>query len=236
MNHVKNVESYSRLVDICTGYGGKYNPGHPNLQVESLLNALNGAKQALEAVRLAKTQFDREVNSRKQGYAKLPSLATSILRTLSDYGASAETMDDARYFVRQIRGYKNNDRAPLPSSTGEVAKARRSLLQQSYASRADHFSKLVLAVQAEPLYKAKEVMLTKAGLIRKVEELASLNSKVSVAKVAWTNARVERDRILYQEQSSLLALQRGAKNYAYAVFGPTSTEYLQLRALKFTLI
>ena len=236
MNHVKNVESYSRLVDICTGYGGKYNPGHPNLQLESLLNALNGARQALEAVRLAKTQFDREVNSRKQVYTQLPSLATSILRTLSDYGAAAETMDDARYFVRQIRGYKTNDRSPLPSPTGEVAKARRPLLRQSYTTKVDHFSKLVLAVQAEPLYSAMEPMLNKAGLIRKVEELASLNSKVSVARVAWVNARMDRDRILYEGLGSLRLMQRAVKNYVYAVFGPRSTEYLQVRAIKFSLI
>jgi hypothetical protein len=234
MTHVKNVESYSRLVDICTGYGGKYNPGHQTLQVESLLNALNGARQALDEVKLAKTQFDREVNSRKLAYEKLPALATGILRTLVDHGATAETMEDARYFVRQIRGYQRNNRAPLPSAEGESAKVRRSVLQQSYVGRADYFSKLVLAVQAEPLYKAKEVMLNKAGLTQKVEELASLNAKVSTAQVAWSNARVVRDRMLYGEKSSLFTIQRAVKNYAYVVFGPGSEEFAQLKAIKFT--
>ncbi len=233
MTHVKNVESYSRLVDICTGLGGKYNPGHQSLQVESLLNMLNGAKQALEEAKLAKTKFDREVNSRRQAYDKLPTLATSILRTLSDYGASVETMDDARYFVRQIRGHQSKDRSPLPNPAGGEAKAKRSLVQQSYAGRADHFSKLVLAVQAEPLYTASETVLKKAHLVRKVEELENLNAKVSVAKVAWSNARVVRDQVLYGKQNSLLALQRAVKNHVYAVFGYNSQEYALLKSIKF---
>ena len=32
MSHIKNVDAYSRLVGLCTGYGGKYNPGQQNLQ------------------------------------------------------------------------------------------------------------------------------------------------------------------------------------------------------------
>jgi len=236
MTHVKNVESYSRLVDICTGLGGKYNPGHQSLQVESLLNMLNGAKQALEEAKLAKTKFDREVNSRRQAYDKLPTLATSILRTLSDYGASAETMDDARYFVRQIRGRQSKDRSPLPNPAGEPAKAKRSGVQQSYVGQADNFSKLVLAVQAEPLYTASETVLKKAHLLRKVEELETLNAKVSVAKVAWSNARELRDQVLYGKRNSLLALQRAVKNHVYAVFGNNSPEYALLKSIKFNKI
>ncbi len=233
MTHVKQVDSYSRLVDICTGFGGKYNPGRPSLQVESLLNALNGARQAIEAVKLAKTTFDREVNSRLQASEKLPALASGIFRTLSDHGASAATLDDARYFVRQIRGYTSKDRAPLPNATSEEAIAKRTMTQRSYVGQADHFSKLVLAVQAEPLYKATESMLSKAGLGKKLEELAKHNARVSAAQVAWANARALRDQVLYGEQQSLFALQRAVKNYAYAVYGPNSTEYAQLKAIRF---
>ena len=104
MTHVKTADAFSKLVGICTGYGGKYNPGRQNLRIESLSLQLNEVSLALERVKNAKTAYDNEVNRRKQRFDQLPRLASSILRTLEASGASTEKLDDARKFVQMITG------------------------------------------------------------------------------------------------------------------------------------
>jgi hypothetical protein len=33
MTHVKNAEAFAKIVDLCTGLGGIYNPGRQTLQM-----------------------------------------------------------------------------------------------------------------------------------------------------------------------------------------------------------
>ncbi len=233
MTHVRNVEAFTRTVTFCTGYGGKYNPGRPNLRLDALTALVAAAHQSLEHVIAAKAHFDNEVNYRKQVFAQLPKLASSILRTLEASGASAEKLADARTFVQNLQGRVK----PVPKepavAAGETLE-KRSRLQLAYVSRADWFARLVEAVQSEPQYEANEPPLSKAGLVQHVQHLQQLNQRVYEARVRWSNARVQRNEVLYRGSHSVAKVLQAIKKYLRAIFGLNSEEYAQVKNLKFT--
>lgn len=234
MTHVKNAESYSRLVDICTGYGGSYNPGRRTLQLDLLIAQKQEAAQALTSVISAKSLYDNEVNLRKQMFDQLPRLVSSIMRTLEASGALPEKLDDARMFARQITGSVNKNRPPVPSTEASAPLSTRSTMQLAYASKADWFAKLVNAVSAEPLYQTNEPHLSVAGLNDKLNQLNALNQRVSAARVVWSSSRIGRNDVLYRQPQSMCNTGRAVKKYVRAVFGHDSEQYAQVKVLRFT--
>jgi len=233
MTHVKQVEAFERLVTFCTGYGGSYNPGRPTLQIDALQNQLIEVKSAIEKAKLARTEFDSEVNQRKQAFDQLPKVLSGILRTLEASGAKPEKMEDARAFVNQIMGASSRNRKPIPSEQAE-SKVRRTGLQLAYASKVDAFSKLIQAVTLEPLYQPREKQYAITGLTSQLSELILMNQKVDDARAAWRNALLGRNNVMYRNDASLTELARAVRKYVRAVFGLRSGEYAFVKALQFT--
>ena len=233
MTHVRNVEAFTRVVNFCTGYGGKYNPGHPNLRMDALTALVAAAHQSLEQVIAAKAHFDNEVNYRKQVFAQLPKLASSVLRTLEASGASEEKLKDARAFVQNLQGrVKPDSKEPVAETAEPVSK--RSRLQLAYVSRADWFARLVEAVLGEPQYEAFEPLLSKAGLVQHLRHLQQLNRQVDEARVKWSQARLQRNEVLYRSGNSVARVMQAVKKYLRAIFGLNSEEYVQVKGIAFT--
>ena len=234
MSHAKNVAAYGKLISCCTGLGGKYKPGHPNLQLDALNALLADAKQALENVKVTKSDLNNETNTREIEFSNLPKVASSILFSLAASGASEQTLDDARVFLRQMTGRRLKDRVPIPSEKVEAVTKVRPLTQRSYVSRADHFAKLVQVASSSPIYQPNEPELQVVSLNELVAKLQVLNTSVAKADVEWSNARIERTNRFYAKGSSILATARKVKNYVRAIHGVNSEQYRQLKELSFT--
>ncbi len=237
MTHVKNTEAFSRLVGFCSGYGGKYNPGRQNLQIDALVNKVVETQSAMEHVKVAKAEYDDQVNLRKQTFDQLPRLVSSILRTLEASGAKPEKLEDARSFAHQLLGSSPKNRAPLASEqANQMTKEsnQRSTLQLAYVSKADAFSRLVKAVNTEPLYSANESTLSTDGLNAKVQELNQLNRQVADARALWSKARIGRNSVLYRSEVSMIKTAQATKKYVRAIFGLGSEQYALVKSLEFT--
>lgn len=238
MTHVKNAEAFARLVDFCTGYGGTYNPGRPTLRMDALITQKREVTQALSSVINAKSHFDNEVNQRKQAFAKLPRLVSSVMRLLEASGASPEKLDDARMFAHQVTGYVSNKLRPAVPSPQvqalDAATPTRAQLQLAYTSKADWFARLVKTVASEPLYQPNEAALSVAGLTEKLNQLQALNQRVSAARVVWSNSMIERNQILYEQDQSLFRTALAVRKYVRGIFGHDSEQYAQVKALSFT--
>ena len=150
-------------------------------------------------------------------------------------------MNDARVFVRQIAGRRMKDRKPVGSaiaapkdvSEGTVAKDTR-VPQTDYVSKADHFAKLVQVVSAEQGYQPNETFLRMSGLSETLSKLQKLNTTVAQAQVDWSNKKIARNKLLYEDDGSLLETARRVKKYVRAAFGLQSPEYRQISKLNFT--
>ncbi|HNP67813.1 MAG TPA: hypothetical protein PKH16_07915 [Aequorivita sp.] len=56
---------------------------------------------------------------------------------------------------------------------------------------------------------------------------------MATAYTAVSNARLERNRILYQENTGLVDTALGVKKYIKSVYGAASPEYNQIKGIKF---
>lgn len=233
MTNVKNMQAFEKLIGICTGYGGKYNPSRQNLRIESMSNQLEEVRVALEQVKIARAAYDNEVNRRKQKFESRPRLVSSVMRTLEASGASREKLADARQFSRMISGASPVSRAPQPSEKSEEVSIRRSVKQLAYVSLADSFSKLIQAVSTEPLYQPLEFELSPAGLLVMWQELVQANRSVEAARTQWQNSCIARNFAMYKKPMCMHETAVAVKKYVRAIYGLDSEQYSQLQALEF---
>lgn len=238
MTHVKNIEAFSKLVGFCSGYGGTYNPGRQTLQIDALVNKVIETQSAMEQVKVAKAEYDNQVNLRKQTFDQLPRLVSSVLRTLEASGAKPEKLEDARSFAHQLLGSSPKNRAPIPSDeanpVAKKAKVQRSVLQLAYVSKADSFSRLVKAVSSEPMYSANESTLSTEGLSARLQELNQVNRQVADARARWSKAIIERNSVMYGPDVSMIKTAQATKKYVRAIFGHDSEQYALVKSLSFT--
>ncbi len=230
MNTIKNMQSFTRLIGYCTGYGGKYNPGRQTLQVEKLQAQLEAVRQTLDEVKVTKVHFNNEVNARRQAFGELPKLAASVIRTLKSFGASEEMMADARLYFRNITGRKVTVK-PIEKATVETVRVRHSQMQLAYVNKVDWFAQLVQTVSIHSSYQPNEPELSIGGLNSKVVELQAFNQRVDEARVKWKSALMKRNKLLKSKDESVMMTTRAVKDYLGAIFGFNSPEYDQVKGI-----
>lgn len=234
MTHVQNVHAFGQLKGLCTGYGGEYNPGKQNLQVEALTTLWLNANQVMDDVIVAKAEYDIATNNREQAFAQLGKLSTRIFGILKAGGASPLLLKDVQSLVNKLRGSKGY-RPAIPSQASEsVPVKRRTLGGHDYPSKVNHFASLLEIVMSEPTYKPNEPYLSVAGLQGVLDNLRELNVKVVETKVALREARRNRNTLLYVGEESLVSTAQAVKQYVKAIYGYTSQQHTEVFRIGFT--
>lgn len=234
MSHVKNVQAFEQLKSFCTGYGGKYNPGKQNLQVNALTTLLNNAQLVLTEAHEARTAYERATNSREVVFKDIGKLASRIYSTLKYSGAHALTIEDARASIRKLQGIRVSK--PKPMSEVKAAEENPSVRRargQDYASMVTHFEKLVETLSAESLYQANEPELSLEGLKQKQNELQRLNTAVIDAGVQLASARTKLRNVLYTGDGNLVNVGTSTKFYLRSLFGYSSEQFAGVSGIQF---
>lgn len=232
--HAKNVATFEDLISFCTGYGAAYQPSRAILQLPALHPQLAAARAVLQAVKTSKTAYDNATNSREIAMEPLKPLTTKIINALMSTDASPQTKDDARTVANKIRG-TNKSKGKVKSGTEastQVAKTS-STSQQSYDKLVDHFAQLIVILSAEPKYQPNEIQLSLATLNSLHAELTTRNTNVGDAWAGVSNARMNRNNVLYGEVTGLVDVAMAIKNYVKSVFGTKSPQFKQVSGLRF---
>lgn len=101
-----------------------------------------------------------------------------------------------------------------------------------YPRRTDNFAALVQVLEVEPMYKPNEANLQVTALNTLVTSLRDKTKAVYQAKVALRNARVSRDKFLY-DVNGIHDSTLATKKYLKALFGPQSSAYRQVAGIRF---
>lgn len=101
-----------------------------------------------------------------------------------------------------------------------------------YDRRTENFAALIQVLSAEPLYKPNEASLQVAALTTMVASLRDKSKVVIQAKVAFSNARASRNKLLYGD-GGIHDSAMAAKKYVKAVFGPESVQFRQISRISF---
>lgn len=235
MSNVKNVEALARLVGLCTGLGGQYNPGNQNLQVANMQTLLSNAREVLLKVSTTKTEFENATDKREMLFDEVRNVVTRIIEELRSSGATSLSIANAQTMARKIKGTRHKAE-PESSETGQPdaeVPAKRRARGLDYASVAHHFEKLIETLASEANYEPSAALQV-PQLKQMLTQMYQVNGEVLQAFVKWNSARSERDELLYGKNGSLIVLGRKVKHKVRAVFGFSSKAYQDVREVRFT--
>jgi hypothetical protein len=235
--HAKNVANFGTLISFCGGYGASYNPSKTALQLSGLAAIKTEADKKLQDVKVAKSTFDNVVNARQTAFKQLQPLATRIINALAASGASPLVVVDAKAIIRKLRGVRatsiDSSSNGTPDNPGPTPDKKISTAQTSYDSLVDHFAKLIELLSQQTEYKPNETELTTAKLTDLISDMQTANAGVVNAYTAWSNTRIERNKVLYNPLAGLVQTAQDIKLYVKSVYGATSPQYKQVSKLQF---
>ena len=234
MSHIKTVEAFGKLMGICTGYGGSFNPGRPNLQANAMAALTDHARQVMGEFHTAQTTFNNATNRREVAFKDIQRLGTRIVSALKASGASKLTIADAQASVRKLTGQQRTNRLPVASEAATPKPKTRIAGGMDYGTLAYHFAKLVETVSAEASYQPNEAELSVAGLTSQVANLQQLNGSVNEASAQLSNVRKKRNALLYDSTNSVVDTGNAVKQYVRAAYGPASEQNKEVKRIRFT--
>jgi hypothetical protein len=235
--HAKNVESFEKLVGICTSFGAAYAPSKTSIKLAAINTVLASAQQSLQQVKVAQNAFDNSSNNRELSITALRKLASRIINALAATDATSQTVSDGRSIVRKINGNSYVLRAPVPASaagTSTLEVVSRSRSQRDAYSMVDNFARLLQTVTTEANYKPVETDLQVVVLGTTLTLFRDRNKAVSQAELTLQNARIVRNKVLYTDTNSMHASAMAIKKYVKSVFGSESEQYELVAKVSFT--
>lgn len=233
--HAKNIANFYKLISYCEGYDTKYHPSKESLKIPQLNALLLVANQKLELVLEKNTLYNNAVNERIIAFKDLKALSTRLVNALETTEASQEKINDAKGFNRKIQGKRVvvvkstlDSEAPVPNTI--------SVSQLSYDKLIQHFAGLISVLQSEVSYQPNEVDLTIVKLNDKRVDFYVKNQNVVNAHTTISNARIERNTIMYGNDNGLVNVANEVKKYVKSAFGALSPQYAQIKGISISKI
>ena len=231
--HAKNVANLETLISFCTAYGTAYNPSNSSITLSGLNTLLADARTALQAVSTSKSALTAATNARQLAFEPLSKLATRNINALDAAGANEKLVKDARTISNKVQGRRASAKQKSADESEAAELKQISVSQQSFDMRIDNLSKLIHLLGTEPTYNPNEPELQITGLQATLANLKAVNTAVITAYTAYSNARINRDKILYLPIIGLADLALDVKKYVKSVYGASSPEYNQVSGISF---
>ena len=236
--HAKNVANFEDLISFCTGYGASYNPSKASIKLPALNTLHTEAVNKLAAVNTALTPWAIAINAREVVFDPLSKLITRVINALDASDVPKQAVDNAKTIARKIQGKRaapKNTVAPAdPAVPVEENSKNISASQMGFDNRIENMDKFIQLLSAQTGYAPNETELTTTALSNVLTNMKATNTAAINAYTPLSNARIDRNNILYQVETGLVNVAGDVKKYVKSVFGATSPQYKQLSGLKFT--
>lgn len=232
--HAKNIANLQDLISFCKGYGDKYNPVKEELKITGLETLYQNAVQKLAETQTQKTIFDNATNLRADAFKELNPLATKIVNALAVSETNPMMLSNAKSYNKKLQGRTKAKTEPqtLDENSGTVTKTI-STSQQSYDSKINNFSNLLQVLEQSEAYNPNEEDLKTTSLQTKLTDLKAKNTALINSYTEYSNARLSRDQVLYNNLTGLCQVAKEVKQYVKSVFGATSPQYKQISGIQF---
>ena len=235
--HAKNVANFQDLISFCNAYGASYNPNKTSISLAALNTKHTDAINALAAVNTSIPPSTNAINQREIVFNPLSKLITRVVSAVAASDVSAQIIDDVKTIARKLQGKRATPKIPtiIDDPTTPVDESQKSISasQMSYDQRIENMDKLIQLLKAQPNYKPNETELSIDGLTTLYNNMVNANTTAINTFTPLSNARINRNEILYNQATGLVTVAADVKTYIKSVFGPTSPQYNQVSKLKF---
>jgi hypothetical protein len=243
--HAKNTANFDHLIALLLTYGSNYTPSSPSLAITNLQTVLTNAQTALTTVKNEYNGWKNATNGREIAFDPLKGLSTRLLNTLVAVGANEQTIKDYKTLNAKVQGSKltkadagiiEDPNADAANKTTLPVKKTVSVSQQSFDNLIEHYDKIIKLLASVPAYNPTETALKVATLQTTLTNLKTLNTAAYTSAAKVSNARIARNKILYENPDALIILAKAVKAYIKGKFGASSPEYGQVSSIKFTKV
>lgn len=235
--HAINVANLETLITSVTAFGASYDPSKTSLKIPALNGLLTAARGALNAVNIAQSAYSNAVDAREVAFDPFGKLITRVNNALKASDTTPQVDESAQTIFRKLQGkragVKLSDQEKDTEENGKEAN-QISTAQLSYDSKLENLDKLIMLLESTPPYAPNEEDLKVASLKALYTSLKTTNTEVLTTSIQLSNARINRNEILYKPITGLVDIASDTKTYLKSVFGATSPQYKQISKLKFT--
>lgn len=226
--HAINVANFEILVADITSLGATYNPSKESLTLAALNSQLEAARQSLNNLNAAEPAYRIAVDNRQVAFKPFKKLISRVHLAVKVSDVSTEFEATVMTLIRLLTG----SRAKAITENSETTHVSAS--HMSYDERIENFDKLIKLLASVPAYAPNEPDLKVTALTELHSQFVALNTAVYTTEIPFNNARIQRNEILYSENTGLVAMGNDVKLYIRSVFGNSSPQYNAIKNLKFT--
>jgi hypothetical protein len=230
----KQITSYEKLVRICETFGARYNPGKEEITPIALSSLLEQAQQSVEAVTVARQAYISAISARAEAYEGIQKLATRVFHAMAASDATEKSLEDAMQIRNRFR-YREPLKKVKPSTASTQESAARTgnlSVQLNFEAQASNFKRLVECAKDVPGYNTTEPDLSVDALESFHHRLICLNKKVIDLQMKTTQARFNRDAVLFST-NGISGKAAKVKHYFRTSFKHDSDEFRAVNGIIF---
>jgi len=235
--HAKNVANFSTLITVVKGFKTTYNPSKQSITLAALNTLKTGADTAMAKVNTMQGAYSTAIAAREKAFEPLSKLSTRIINSLRSTDAPKQVIKSAEAFVRKLQGQRatpkktEEELAALETEGSTVKQVSSS--QMGFDNRINNFDGLIQLLITITEYAPNEEDLKTATLTTWLQSLQATNAAAGEAENNLDNARIARNKVLYQPATGLIDVAAAVKLYVKSLFGASSAQYKQVTALSF---
>nr|WP_245365396.1 hypothetical protein [Chryseobacterium scophthalmum] len=233
VGHARNVANLQKLTQQVSVYT-LYNPPIPNLTVANLQGLYDTANAKLVEVEDKRNANKNAIAMRQTAFENLKTTCTRIINRLEILGLLQGTLDQAKSLNRSIQGSRKKRSVSAktddeqPSTNNPISTSRQSFTQQ-----AENFGILLQLLATIPNYDPDEDELKLTNLNTYKDSLINATQFVDQTEAELNIKLIERDQILYAEETGLYSIAQNVKKYVKSLYGATSPEYAMISPITF---
>ena len=232
MSYTKKAAAFEKLVGICAGYEGKYNPARQNLNSNALRLLAGQAVEAERAVADARRRFATAAGQRDEAFKSLGVVLKRLRAEIQLLSVDAGTRKLLVDVTNKASTFYPGSARPVPVEK-EAPKAKRSYSGKDAATRLAAFGDLVDALEGVTDYHPSTEDLSVVALRAQAAGLKAHIQAVIEAGSALNMVRNERRRIFTDPETGVLAIARDVRNTFKSIFGSPSAELTGVRMIRF---
>lgn len=228
--HAKNIANAALIIDYATQTGETYNPSNVKIKIENLQTVLDLTKNKFQETLNLIPPYTLAVNNRENIFEPLNKKVSALRSVLkATANVTPNLMADYQTISRKITGARKKRINP----NNEDA-TQHSTSHQSYDQKTNNFNQLINFLKNIPDYTPNEADYQTTTLETLHEQMLLSTSKVNNAYIALTNARTNRNKVMYLEQDNLIDIFITAKTYLLTIVPKNSAMYKAILKIKFT--
>ncbi|MCD1118185.1 hypothetical protein [Chryseobacterium turcicum] len=231
VGHAKNVANLQKITQQVSTYS-RYNPPIADITLPNLQALYYSANAKLTEVGDKRNANKNAIVARQTTFENLSSTCTSIMNVLEIVGLPQGTLDQARSLTQTIQGSSRKSNPPIEK--GEETPKSSSTSRQSFTSKAENFGLLIQMLSTLPAYTPNEDNIKLQNLSIYHESLKAATLIVDQTVSELNTKIIERDKILYADETGVYPISLKIKKYVKSLYGATSPEFTTVSAIEFT--